>query len=397
MTTSSETYRNSQLSQLRLCRFAYKKTYLDGDKGLPSPSLQRGSAVHRAISEVVRSIVNGSGLIDVHEIAYRVTRGGQPEYTDVLDVLTRFQESLGEYIVIDPSAVFLVEERLEMPVELSDGTEVTYFGTPDLVSRQRRKVCIIEDWKTHWHPETESEFLADQQLLRYALLIDHHFGDFESFVVRKHFVRYRGSMHERELSSEDLGAALYDLRTEIEHAREVEAAGEFEPTGGGWCGVCTHHASCPLITEYREKGEDWLSIPGDEHASLLAQTAIALGEASNRIKDQLKTYLGNEHATGAVRVAGGEYGYGPVQKREIAVADLREVLEERGADLPEWVLRVDLKALENLLKSLPRDLSNAVEEAMREYESSRCAFRRTPRPSLAAPHVENPEEEEALV
>lgn len=390
-------FRNSQLRLLPQCGYAYKKSYLEGEPGLPSPDLERGIAIHRGISKMVRQVVEGDGLIDVHEIAYQVARGTLANYAEVLTVLIRFQEALGVEIDIDPDRAFLVEETLEMPVEIERGPVATFFGTPDYVARAPRKTCLIEDWKSHWHPDTEEESLADPQLARYALLIDHHFPGFETFVLRKRFVRYRDNWHEREIAKADLDAVLYDLRTEIRIALEREEADDFEATGGGWCGLCAFHASCPLIAEFRETGEDWLSIASDNHASIMAGTALALHAASARLKDQIKTYLGAEHPVGAVAVPGGEYGYGPVSRREVAVDDLRQAFADAGAQMPDDVLRVDLDALDVLRGRLPGDLVRAIDDAIHTYQSSRCAFRRTPRPALnpQTPENENPVDDTA--
>lgn len=381
-------YRNSQLSQIRLCRYAYRRTYLDGDEGLPSPSLDTGSAVHSALSEAVRRLVSGGALLDIHDIANRTVRGDHALYTDTIGMLTKFQEAIGEgTIEINPKAVIHLEDRLEMPLEIPGHGTVTFFGTPDLVETRPRKGCRIADHKTHWAPESFEEFEVDQQLPRYALLIAHHYPHIEHFELTKWFVRYRNKSHAREITREDLSRVEHDLIIDIQHAIEIEEAGDFDATGGSWCAICRHHASCPLIERFRTSGEDWLSVPDDDHATLMAGVTVAFDGANRRMKDQLKAYLGGDHPTGAVAIAGGEFGYGPVEKREIEVEKLRTVMEAAGAELPDKVLRVDLDALDWLCGRLPEDLVKAIEAATNRWQDTRCQFRRTPRAALAAKPV----------
>ena len=207
-------YRNSALRQRRLCPFSYQRTYLLGDPGLPSPSLEGGRAIHAVAAEVVRAILAG-GPIDVHEIAFRIVRGGDIEYADALGVATRLQESIGVEFDIDPEGVFLLEEELEMPITLPSGDVVTFFGTPDLAERVSRTVCRITDYKTHWHPETKAEFAADPQLDRYALLIHEQYPAFETFELIKRFVRYRGNSLTRTISVDNLVGIRLALESEI--------------------------------------------------------------------------------------------------------------------------------------------------------------------------------------
>lgn len=375
---SAAAYRNSQLRLLRSCRFAYSQAYLQGVPGAPSPALQAGTNVHAAIQLAVREIVKGGAFLDVHQLAYRAVQGGQVEYSDAIEVLTTFTESLAEEggLEIDPRAVFLIEERLEVPLTLWDGTEAVFFGTPDLVERTGKTSCRITDWKTHRHPETEEEFRADAQLKRYALLVAHEFPAFQRFELVKRFVRFRNRAYRMTLTREDLEPVRIALVSEIQAAREIEAAGEFTATGGDWCGLCAHHHTCPLVQTYREAGEDLLSIPDDERASEIAGAAIALDAAASRLKGRLKTYLGDTHRTGTVPVSGGEYGYGPTTSREISPEQLEGVFAAAGAELPPEVLSVDLTALDRLKKRLPETLVSAIDRVTHITESSQCRFRR---------------------
>lgn len=375
--------RNSQLSLLRHCGHAYAETYVRGSEGGFSPSLHAGSNVHSAIAATVHAILAGEPM-DVHGLAYRTVTGGDAEYQDAVEVLTTFVEQLGQEdgFSIDPKAVFLVEKRLEMPVRLWDGSEETFFGTVDLAERVGRKTVRITDWKTHWHPETEAEFQADQQLKRYALLVHQEYPGFERFELVKRFVRYRNNYHREVLSVGDLTAVRDQLASEMTAAKEIEAAGVFPATGGDWCGLCRHQHTCPLIAKWNQEGID-VAIPSDERASEMAGAAIAMDARSKRIKEQLKRYLGDEHQTGAVPVAGGEYGYGPANEREITIAALREAFAKSGAELPDDILRVDLTELDRLKKRIPETLVAAIDAATETKQGAKCQFRKKVRPALA--------------
>jgi len=381
--------RNSQLVQLRTCAWAYRESYVRCEEGGYSPSLHAGSNVHSAIAATVRAILANDPL-DVHGLAYKTVTGGEAEYNDAVEVLTTFVESLGEDFTIDPKAVFLVEERLEMPVRLWDGSVETFFGTVDLAERVSRKRVRITDWKTHWHPETEAEFKADQQIKRYALLVHHHFPGFTEFELVKRFVRYRGNFHVEVLTADDLRQVEQVLASEMTAAKEIEAAGVFTATGGDWCGLCRHQHTCPLIAKWREEGLD-IAIPDDQRASEMAGAVIALSAAADRLKEQLKRYLGTEHQTGrlTVPVGGGEYGYGPSTERQVDLKDLREAFAAAGAELPEDVLRVDLAELDRLKKRIPNSLVAAIDAVTHTKQGAQCRFRKTVRkplkPRAAAP------------
>lgn len=370
-------FRNSQLTQLRLCPFSYAETYVHGREGQPSPSLRAGINVHDAVGLAVKEVVKGGIWLNVHEMAYRAVRGGHIEYKDALQVLTNLTEQLTDEggITVDPKAAFLVEERLEMPIQLSDGTVVIFFGTPDLVERMARRRAKITDWKTHHHPESEEEFKADPQLERYALLVNHNYPAFEEFDLVKHFVRYRGNSRQRVITKDDLRDVGLRLVTEIEVAIERERSGEFPATGGAWCSLCQHHPTCPLIAAYREANADLLSIPSDDRAAELAGAAIALSAAADRLKTPLKRYLGSDHRTGNVPVAGGSYGYGKTLHREAPYEPLKDVFGKYGVAFPDSLIRIDLKALDRLKKRLPEDLVKAIDRVTEVTEETQCRYR----------------------
>lgn len=371
-------YRNSQLRLLPQCGWAYRQRYVVDAIPQPSPSLRAGTNVHHAVALAIRELVRGGAWMNVHELAYEAVRGGDVEYTDALDVLTKITESLVEEggLRINPKAVFLLEERLEMPIELSDGIPITFFGTPDLVERSGLKVCTITDWKSNWRPDSQDEFEADQQLPRYALLVHHHFPAFTEFRLVKRFVRYWNNVRERRIGVEDLRDVELQLVSEIEVAERRTLADDFEPTGGSWCSLCEYHHNCPLIARYRDVDADQLSIPTDTRASELAGAAIALEAAADRIKLPLKRYLGSEHPTGAVPVAGGgSYGFGPVVHRDVGVDDLREVFKGHGLAMPPELLKVDLQVLDRVRKRLPDDLCSAIDRITTLTESAQCRYR----------------------
>jgi hypothetical protein len=387
-------FRNSQLALGRECPFAYKVAYVDCEEGVPTTPLRRGSNAHDAVAEVIRSIVR-NGIADVHRIVYSTVRGGSGEYADALGIVTTVMEQLGTEWDIDPAAVLFVEERLEMPVELTSGETVTYFGTPDLAERESRHVVKITDHKTNWSPESEAEFRAGPQLRRYALLLHHRFPGIREFRLVKRFVRYHHRAFEEVISADSLELVRQQLVSEIEERMALDEAGEFPATPGSWCSLCRAHARCPVILRYREAGlPDDLAIPDDDRARSMAGDAIALHEASAALKGRLKVYLGADHERGNVPVAGGEYGYGPVEKREVKPHDLRRVLTEHGIEPDDSLFRTDLDALDRTLRRLPDDVVRAVEGVTRRWQTSDCRFRRTTTTTSAPTAAAEAESEE---
>lgn len=379
----TDRYRGSQLRILRSCHFAYGEEYVKGNKGAPAPALAGGAATHDAVAEASRAIVE-TGMLNLHEVAFRAVRGGNIEYAQAVEILTRFQEALGVDFDIDPNKVIAIEETLEMPLQLPNGDVVTFFGTPDLVERVSRSRGRIRDWKTHHKPESEEESAADPQLDRYALLINHKYPALTEFEVEKRFIRYRNNFRSRFVTLDDLKQVKLELVTEIMVEREVRAAGVYEATPGDWCSVCAHHSVCPVIRKYRERGADDLSIEDDDRAGQLAGDVVALDAFSARMKDRLKYYLGSDHRTGYVEVSGGTYGYAPVNHREVPAPKLIEILREKSLDPDYELFNTAMDALDRLLKRAPEDVKNAVEAITLRGTTSRCQFRKTPKKKAKA-------------
>ncbi len=376
-------YRNSQLRLLPECGHAYAEQYVRGVEPLPVPSLHGGQNVHAAIRAAVHEIVSGSPFLNIHEITYRVVRGGDAEYFDALQVLTLFQESLAEDFTIDPKGVFLAEERLETELEVR-GEPVTFFGTPDMVERTGAHRCRITDFKTHWHPLPREVFDADVQLPRYALLVAARYPAFTEFELVMRFVRYKNNYHTHVLTAADLGQVRENLVQQIATVRDAEARGQFEATPGSWCSLCGFHHTCPVIRRLREGGIDELSIDNDERARTIAGELIALDAWATATKDRLRRYL-DEHPKGFVAVAGGSYGYGPVNEREIYGPELKRALTAEGVEPPDHLFKVDLKELDKFKRRLPEKIVAAIDEVTVERTTARMQFRRLPDPRIKKP------------
>lgn len=377
MTARVRRFRNSQLALRRECGWACARTYIDGDEGVPSPPLRRGQDFHLAACEAIRQL-RDTGAMDIHRIAYRCVRGGSQEYAEVVVLLERFQEAIGVEFDIDLDRILYLETTLEMPIELPSGETVLFRGTVDLAERTGRSRIRIRDWKTQWRPETEAEFRAGPQLKRYLLLAHHDLGGRELEAdLEKRFIRYAHSHFVETLSHEDLAEVRRRLIVEIEEYIAWEVAGDYRPTPGSWCSLCSHHATCPVMIRARKLGvEDDLSIADDERARQLAEEAIAWDAGSGTRKELLGRYLGSDHPTGYVELAGGSYGYGPVEHRSVDVQALMDVFAEFGLELPVELLRVDLDQLDRVRKKLPEDVVTAIESrATRRWQTQMCRFR----------------------
>lgn len=375
-------FRNSQLALRRECPWAYARTYLDGDEGVPSEPLRRGQDFHKAVCEAIRQLMR-DGMVNIHQVAYRYVRGGDAEYAEVLILLQRFQEALGTEFDVDPAHILYLESPLEMDIELSDGRRVVFWGTPDLAERVKRGLIRIRDWKTQWRPETEHEFRAGQQLKRYALLAWSDLGGGQlSFILEKRFIRYEDAHFAERITVDDLHQVRMQLVAEIEEVIRFEEAGDFRPTPGSWCSLCSHHATCPVMLRARRLQVDLdLSIGSDDRARELAEEVVAWEAGAEERKGRLKRYLGSDHATGYVDVAGGTFGFGPVNQREVPVGALRDAFEENGFEATDELFKVDLGALDRFLRRAPEDLRNAVERVTIRSQTSQCRFRRTALPN----------------
>jgi hypothetical protein len=368
----------SKLALLRLCGWAFAEDHIRHVKRPPHPALAGGSAAHAGLKQLVQDVIDDAP-IDVRAITREVCPGTPAEYADTLAVLTLIQEELAE----DPppfegSKVIHLEERLSIDV----GPHV-FEGTMDLVEAYGR-VCIVHDWKTHWRPLSQAAFEADDQLPRYALLVDAaHPGRFDTFILRMHFVRYRGAVREMEIDDSRLVQVKWDLSTEIEEA-EARLPHRFPEwpddnpllaTPGDWCAICSRTETCPVVQGFLECGFD-LTLDNDTAAGIAAETVRAIDARSATLKRQLHTYLGNDHPTGRVPLAGGSYGFGQAHHKRADVRDVLDVWKAHDAPLNPYVLRVDVDQLKRSLDRAPGDMRTALKATIEEYDVADCRYRR---------------------
>lgn len=377
----------SKLALLRLCGWAFAEDHVRGTPRPTHPALAGGSSTHGGLKRIVEAVMAGES-IDVRAITREVCPGGPTEYADTLEVLTALQEDLIE----DPPPfearnVIHVEERLSMLIG-----PYTWEGTPDLVEAYGR-VCVVHDWKTHWRPMSQKDFEADDQLPRYALLVDAEYpGRFDSFVLKMRFVRYKGAVREVEIHEHDLHRIKWDLATEIEEAeariavqprpegwqhRAPEWTDEnpFRATPGDWCTICSRTDSCPVVQNYLAHGID-ITLADDAAAEEVASTVRAIDAHSGQLKRRLKVFLGGDHPTGRVPLAGGSYGFGPSSHRKVDVRDVLEIWEAHKMPLNPHVLRVDVDQLTRSLDRVSGKMRTALRSTIDEYDSAECRYRR---------------------
>ncbi len=370
----------SKLSLLRMCGWAFAEDHVRKVRRPPHPALAGGSSAHAGLKMLVRAVIDDAP-IDVRAIAREVTAGTAIEYYDTLGVLTLVQEELAD----DPppfegSKVILLEERLSIDI----GPHV-FEGTPDLVQAYGR-TCVVDDWKTHWRPLSQEVFEKDDQLPRYALLVDAaNPGRFDKFVLRMHFVRYRGAVREMELEDFQLEQVKWDLSTEIEAAELRLSSGlpraSFQATPGDWCAICSRTDTCPVVDVALQSLANGprsfpYAIESDEHAAYEAGVMRAIDAHSAALKRRLKTYLGGDHPTGRVPLAGGSYGFGPTHHKKADVRDVFDVWKAFEAPPNPFVLRVDVDQLNRSLDRLPGKMRTALRATIEEYDQADCRYRR---------------------
>ncbi len=360
----------SRLGLLDLCPFAYAEDHVRKIPRPTHPALAGGSSAHAGLAMLVRAEIAGDP-IDVVSIARHVCPGEPAERADTLGTLTLLQEELAD----DPppfvgSRVIYLEERLAMPI----GPHV-FEGTADLVQAHGR-TCYVDDWKTHWRPEPQEAFEADPQLKRYAMLVRHaNPGRFDRFVLRKRFVRYRGVVRELTLEDNHFPAIQWDLAAEIEEAEARVASGDFPATPGDWCSICSRTDACPKVQAFLEHRIQ-IAIGNDEEAAAAAGTMRAIDAHSAMLKRQLKSFLGHDHRTGRVKLAGGSYGYGPAHHRKADTRDVLDVYEAHKQKPNPRVLRVDVDQLKRSLDRVPGRMRRAMQATIQDFDQADCRYRR---------------------
>lgn len=360
----------SKLSLIGLCPHAFAEDHVRQVPRPPHPALAGGSSAHDGLERMVRAAIDDEP-IDTQAIAREACAGSAAELADTLQVLELFHDELADDPPpFRPEAVMYVEERLYMDV----GPH-TFDGKQDVVERYGR-TCRITDWKTHWRPLRQEEFERHKQLPRYALLVaENHPGEFDQFELRMRFVRYRGAVREMTLDRIHLDAVKWDLVQEIEQREAQIAAGHFPATPGDWCSICSRTDTCPVVQSFLEHGYD-LTMDNDEAATRAAEVVRAIDAHSARLKARLKRYLGGDHPTGRVQLAGGSFGYGPSTKRRADVEDVTEVFTAHGRPVNKQAFRVDIEELEKTLDREPGAVRSAMEAVVEEYEEASCRYRR---------------------
>lgn len=360
----------SKLALAHLCGFAFGQDRAEVPRP-PHPALDGGTWAHDALCELVRVVIDDEP-IDIEGIARRIVPGRPQERADVISILANVQEELGEEEPpFTPSAVIYREERLATQI----GPHV-FDGKADLVEAYGR-TCVVSDWKTHWKPESQQAFDADEQVPRYAFLVDENNpGRFDRFVIRKRFVRYKGAVRERVLTRSDLEVVRWGIVDDIEEAERLVAAADFKPTPGDWCSVCSRTDVCPVLQSFKEHGFDMVAIDSDAKAKEAAGLVRVIDAHSQKLKRLLKVYLGAEHRTGRVELSGGSYGFGPSNHKRAAVEDVVEIYAAHDRPLNLHALRVDVPQLTRGLDREPGTLRRAMASAIEEYQEADCRYRR---------------------
>ena len=366
----------SKLALLRLCGWAFAEDHVRMVRRPPHPALAGGGSAHQGLAKVVHAVIDDAP-IDVRAITREVCAGTPAEYADTLGVLTLLQEELADDPPFDGSKVIHVEERMAIDI----GPHV-FEGTQDLVEAYGR-TCVITDWKTHWRPIPQAVFEADDQLPRYALLVDARHPDrFDEFVLRMRFVRYRGAVREMTLERYELERVKWDLAAEIEVAVARMAVPHLlTATPGDWCAICSRTDTCPVVDVTLQTLENGpqpfpYAIESDGHARHEAEVMRAIDAHSAALKRRLKTYLSGDHPTGRIELAGGTYGYGPAHHKRAAVGDVLDVWKAFQAHLNPHVLRVDVDQLLRSLDRAPGRMRTALRATIDYYDEADCRYRR---------------------
>jgi hypothetical protein len=360
----------SKLGLLQLCPHAFAEDHVRGVPRPPHPALAGGSSTHAGLKRIVDAEVADESF-DVDRVAREVCAGRPEELQDTAEILGLVNEQLLD----DPppfrgAAVMYCEQRLAMPI----GPHI-FDGQADVVERYGDE-CRILDFKTHWRPLTQLEFEAQVQLPRYALLIDHHHtGEFTRYRLRHWYVRYRGAFREMVITREDLEAVKWNLVQEIEEAEARIAAGDFPATPGDWCSICSRTDTCPVVQDFLEHGLD-LTMVDDVAAACAAATVRAIDAHSAKLKRMLKAYLGADHPTGRVQLAGGSYGYGPAHHKRADAGDVMDVFQAHNRPVNRHVLRVDVDELQRALDREPGAVRSAMRAVIDEYDQADCRYRR---------------------
>lgn len=299
------------------CPFAFKKRYIDKEKGIRNPIFDLGSVIHLILAKMLQREIAGVAYDD-DEI---ITRYMRASVRDRIGELKKQVWLFHNYFTYNIKNVVGVEERMAIDRHGNGAKYNSSFvrGILDLIEIDG-DTCIITDHKSQFHILPDSEMAKHQQLRFYCFMVMHFWPQVTKFITRIYFTRF-GVTKSAEISIDQVQRFGESLRISIDH---IENMTEWPAIPGDTCTICSYYESCPHLKRLGDETDEPRNIHTNEDAVFAAKLLRVREEQVKRIKANLKEYCSH---VGSVDIS-DDFSYG-----------------FRSMDVNNWNVRKVFKAL----------------------------------------------------
>ena len=357
MSTVLPVLRRSAMQTAESCLYRYRAIWVDGVPDQSDLSMT-GIAFHACAHRYIERLVSEQVPSDADEAKAAFVEGIAAALTParlVSSVRAIFMR-WAEHFELDLAAFLAAEEHQ------IGKTDQTF--TPDLVYGRPTEL-EMPDFKTFWHPLTETQIRQDFQARWYIYNAMRIWPNFPKYVFTHVYVRY-GTQVRVEFTPHDFQTFEDEIAAIEATITEAAARNEWPATAGKECAYC--QLDCPLVDSpalipQRVKASQAVTVGG---WILAADRQVRLA------KKALKAYCA---AYGAVDVAGVEFNSRPVTVRTYPVNRVVAALTAAGVDkdaatLGAGSLTVSHSALAKLFKSYP-----SLEAALQPFKAESVQYR----------------------
>lgn len=250
-----ESYSYSKLNSFYNCKYAYRKTYVEGDRGIGNSMGDFGSLVHSVLEDFANGKIKQEDMVDVFKerfykeigsVTMKFSSKYEKDCTAVyLDQVSEFlfgYEGQKGYIVLG------TEKKFEFLTKIGDKMRILR-GVIDLVIKDFEGNIIIIDYKSKgkWKSKAEADEYF-KQLYFYSLYIIEEYGVEPS---KLKFIQFRlNEVTERDFDREKYEEVLKWVEDTILLIDEEEF---FPPNNNEkfFChNLCNHRETCGFLPEF---------------------------------------------------------------------------------------------------------------------------------------------------
>jgi putative RecB family exonuclease len=346
----------SRLSRFEQCPLSFKLHYIDKQLAEPGIPLLFGKAVHAALENLVREVIDNeltgplseARALELFQEAWAANRlSGLPLFQEGTELIKNFVRDQG---TLNHHDLLAVEQEFRLAVG-----DFTVLGYMDRVDRVDDETVEVFDYKTNRMIFSRDEVdnslqmslyhLAARQLWPWATKVK------LTFVLLRHGIRMETSR-----TPEQLELALQYVQT---LGKQTEAAFEFPPRLNANCVYCDHRRQCPAFTDALAGKQhlvcenlDDLEAVAREREEVARITKI-LTARKQELEEVIKAHLEDQDE---LSLAGVTYRMFKTSKVEYPVdSTLKTLTKATGLsrdDLLGKLASIEKKALEAFLKDL---------------------------------------------